>query len=144
MGRHPEGVRQRKHVLPAVRGVAGGGRVRDGSRTRAPVLRPEGRHQLGMRIAAANVPSSKLDETLNVAVWNIREFGKKPRLPESIHYIAEILGQFDLIALVELRDDLSDLGKVLPILGPSWDTPRPSPLRCFSSGGEVWVVPPFL
>ena len=38
----------------------------------------------------------------------------------AIHYIAEILGQFDLIALVELRDALADLGRVLPILGPSW------------------------
>jgi hypothetical protein len=76
---------------------------------------------LRQRIAANNIPSSKLDETLNFAVWNIREFGKKPRMEESIHYIAEILGQFDLIALVELRENLADLGKVLPILGPSWN-----------------------
>ncbi|MCY2987000.1 MAG: tyrosine-type recombinase/integrase, partial [Planctomycetota bacterium] len=33
----------------------------------------------------------------------------------------EILGQFDLIALVELRNDLTDLGRVLPILGEYWD-----------------------
>ncbi len=76
---------------------------------------------LKKRINAANIPSSKLDESINVAIWNIREFGKKPRLDASIHYIAEILGQFDLVALVELRDALADLGKVLPILGPSWD-----------------------
>ena len=68
-----------------------------------------------------NIPSSKLDESINVAVWNIREFGKVRRTDAAIHYIAEILGQFDLIALVELRDNLEDLGKVLPILGPSWD-----------------------
>jgi hypothetical protein len=55
-----------------------------------------------------------------VAVWNIREFGKKHRTKPAIHYIAEILGQFDLVALVELRNDLTDLGSVLPILGPSW------------------------
>lgn len=30
MGRHPEGARQRKHVLPAVRRVAGGRGLRDG------------------------------------------------------------------------------------------------------------------
>lgn len=76
---------------------------------------------LKKRIAAAEIPSSKLDETINVAVWNIREFGKKRRTKAALHYIAEILGQFDLIALVELRDNLSDLGAVLPILGPSWD-----------------------
>lgn len=73
------------------------------------------------RIVAAKIPPSKLDETINVAVWNIREFGKIHRTEAAIHYIAEILGQFDLVALVELRADLTDLGRVLPILGPSWD-----------------------
>lgn len=66
------------------------------------------------------IPSSKLDESLNIATWNIREFGKKRRTEAAIHYIAEILGQFDLIGIVELRDDLTDLGRVLPILGPYW------------------------
>ena len=61
---------------------------------------------LKKRIDAAKIPPSKLDETINVAVWNIREFGKKRRTVAALHYIAEILGQFDLIALVELRDNL--------------------------------------
>ena len=72
------------------------------------------------RIAAAKIPPSKLDETLNIATWNIREFGKKKRSAAAIHYIAEILGQFDLIGIVELRDNLTDLGRVLQILGPYW------------------------
>lgn len=72
------------------------------------------------RIKKANIPSSKLDETLNIATWNIREFGKKRRTEAAIHYIAEILGQFDLIGIVELREDLTDLGRVLKILGPYW------------------------
>jgi hypothetical protein len=76
---------------------------------------------LRKRIEAAKIPSSKLDETINVAIWNIREFGKKKRTDAAIHYIAEILGQFDLIALVELRDNLEDYGRVCRILGPSWD-----------------------
>jgi hypothetical protein len=76
---------------------------------------------LKKRIDAAKIPPSQLDETINVAVWNIREFGKKHRTEAAIHYIAEILNQFDLIALVELRNDLTDLGRILPILGPSWD-----------------------
>jgi endonuclease/exonuclease/phosphatase family metal-dependent hydrolase len=81
----------------------------------------EGLLSLKKRIAAAKIPSSQLDETINVAAWNIREFGKKKRTDAAIHYVAEILGQFDLIALIELRDDLTDLGRVLPILGKSWD-----------------------
>lgn len=76
---------------------------------------------LKKRIDAAKIPSSRLDETINVAVWNIREFGKKRRKPAALHYIAEILGQFDLIALVELRDNLKDFGRVCHFLGPSWD-----------------------
>lgn len=76
---------------------------------------------LRKRITAAQIPPSKLDETINIAIWNIREFGRVHRTEAAIHYIAEILGQFDLVALVELRNDLADLGRVLPILGPSWD-----------------------
>ena len=79
-----------------------------------------GLQELRARIDAAKIPSSKLDETLNLATWNIREFGKRRRSEAAIHYIAEILGQFDLISIVELRDNLTDLGRVLPILGPYW------------------------
>ena len=75
---------------------------------------------LQKRIEVAKIPSSKLEETLNIATWNIREFGKKARSEATIHYIAEILGQFDLIGVVELRDDLTDLGRALKILGPYW------------------------
>lgn len=76
---------------------------------------------LGARIKAAKIPSSKLDETLNLATWNIREFGAGPRTEASLHYIAEILGQFDIISVIELRDDLRQLRRVLDILGPYWD-----------------------
>lgn len=75
---------------------------------------------LQKRIKAAEVPSSKLDESLNIATWNIREFGKKRRSEAAVHYIAEIIGQFDLVGMVELRDNLDDLARVLKILGPYW------------------------
>ncbi len=75
---------------------------------------------LRKRIEAAKIPPSKLDESINIAVWNIREFGKVRRTEPAIHYIAEILNQFDLIAIVELRDNLEDLGRVLRYLGTSW------------------------
>lgn len=76
---------------------------------------------LRKRIDAAKIPPSQLDETINLAIWNIREFGKVKRTEPAVHYIAEILGQFDLVAMVELRDNLTDLGRVMEILGPSWD-----------------------
>ncbi len=72
------------------------------------------------RIAEAKIPSSKIDESLNIATWNIRDFGKKTRLKASIHYIAEILWQFDLVALIELGANLTDMRRVMEILGPHW------------------------
>ena len=75
---------------------------------------------LKKRIDAAKIPPSKLDETINVAIWNIREFGKVKRTDAALHYIAEIIGQFDLVAIVELRDNLEDLGCVMDYLGDSW------------------------
>jgi endonuclease/exonuclease/phosphatase family metal-dependent hydrolase len=80
----------------------------------------KGLKELQNRIQAAQIPSSKLDETLNLASWNIREFGKNPRRPESLHCIAEIIGQFDLVCIVELRDNLDDFNTVLKYLGPTW------------------------
>lgn len=76
---------------------------------------------LRSRIAAAKIPSSKLDESINLATWNIREFGAGPRTEASLHYLAEIIGQFDLVSVVELRDDLRQLRRVLDILGPYWE-----------------------
>jgi endonuclease/exonuclease/phosphatase family metal-dependent hydrolase len=81
----------------------------------------EGLKLLRKRIEAAKIPSSKLDETLNIATWNIRHFGEKKRSQAAIHYIAEIIGQFDLVGVTELHDNLQDLKRVLPILGPYWD-----------------------
>jgi len=75
---------------------------------------------LKQRIDAAGIPASQLDETLNIAIWNIREFGKVRRTDAAVHYIAEIIGQFDLVALVELRSNLEDLGRVMSYLGDSW------------------------
>ncbi len=71
-------------------------------------------------IDKAKIPPSRLDERVTIATWNIREFGRKRRLKSSLHYIAEIVGQFDLVAVTELRDDIRDLKEVMAILGPYW------------------------
>lgn len=75
---------------------------------------------LRARIASAKIPSSKLDEAINIATWNIRYWGQKKRKKCSLHYIAEIFNQFDLIAVVELRRDVSELKYVLDLLGDYW------------------------
>lgn len=75
---------------------------------------------LQARIEAAKIPPSRLDERILIATWNIRQFGAKRRTQAAIHYIAEILSQFDLIGVVELRENLEDLQRVLQVLGPYW------------------------
>jgi hypothetical protein len=84
----------------------------------------EGLKTLQNRIERAKITPSKLDKTLNIATWNIREFGRmrngQRRSEAAIHYIAEVLNQFDLIAIIELRDDLTDLQRVMEVLGPYW------------------------
>ncbi|MFN9704494.1 MAG: hypothetical protein ACK595_06690 [Planctomycetota bacterium] len=56
--------------------------------------------ELQQRIDVAKIPASKLGETILLATWNVRELGKKRRLKTSLHLIAEIIGQFDLVTLV--------------------------------------------
>jgi len=82
----------------------------------------DGLKELQKRIAAQKLPESSLDKTMKIATWNIREFGNpaRPRLKKSLYYIAEILSQFDLIGVVELRDNVRELAEVLRLLGPSW------------------------
>lgn len=70
------------------------------------------------------VPRRSLNDSLLLATWNIREFdaGEKSdfRSPESIFYIAEILSHFDLIAVQEVRENLTSLDRVISVLGPWW------------------------
>ncbi|MGH2552161.1 MAG: endonuclease/exonuclease/phosphatase family protein [Chitinophagaceae bacterium] len=72
----------------------------------------------------AEIPEKKLNETLLLATWNIREFDSPAygkRMTEALYYIAEILSAFDLIAVQEIRDDLTALNDVMKILGDNWD-----------------------
>ena len=51
-----------------------------------------------------DIPKKIADENLLVATWNLKEFGHlKNRLPETYFYLAEILNQFDLIAVQEVK-----------------------------------------
>ena len=74
---------------------------------------------------ARSVPRRTASDTLLLATWNIRDFDSNkfkhgPRLPESLHYIAEVISAFDLVALQEINEDLSPLERVMDLLGPSW------------------------
>jgi endonuclease/exonuclease/phosphatase family metal-dependent hydrolase len=70
------------------------------------------------------VPERVRSSRLLLATWNIREFESEkygPRQREALYYIAEIIDHFDIVAVQEVREDLSSLEKVMDILGSSWE-----------------------
>lgn len=72
-------------------------------------------------VLAAGLPPRRTDGNLLFASWNIREFGHlKGRLPESYHWIAEIVAHFDLVAIQEMKSTLRDLDILMRLLGPDW------------------------
>lgn len=70
------------------------------------------------------IPDRTLGRSLLLATWNIRELGNNkkagPRLLESLAYIAEIIAAFDIVALQEVNEDLTDLDALMKLLGPDW------------------------
>lgn len=75
----------------------------------------------------AGVPSKDSDQTLLLATWNLRDFGRAggrgfgERTLEALYYIAAFISAFDLVALQEINDDLSMFNTLRSILGPEWD-----------------------
>lgn len=70
------------------------------------------------------IPQRTLEKTLLLATWNIREFDSPKygaRTPESYYYLAEIIARFDLIAIQEVREDLSALEQLRRLLGPHYE-----------------------
>lgn len=82
---------------------------------------------LALRERLANeIGRHRSDGSLMLATWNIRDFdsnkfGHGPRLPESFHYVAEIISMFDLVAVQEVNRDLSALMRLMSLLGHDWD-----------------------
>jgi len=73
---------------------------------------------------ASGVPERVRSSRLLLATWNIREFESEkygPRQREALYYIAEIIDHFDIVAVQEVREDLSSLEKVMDILGSQWE-----------------------
>jgi endonuclease/exonuclease/phosphatase family metal-dependent hydrolase len=73
----------------------------------------------------ADVPKKDLDEHLLLATWNVRDLGKEGakhgrRTTEDLFYIAEIIANFDLVAVQEVND-LKDWEIIMKILGKDWD-----------------------
>jgi endonuclease/exonuclease/phosphatase family metal-dependent hydrolase len=80
-----------------------------------------------LRIALAAHFPSDIDRmrTVRIGTWNIREFGNTTYggrdTYEPLYYMAEIISNFDIAALQEVRGDLREFLDLLRILGPDWD-----------------------
>lgn len=80
------------------------------------------------------IPAKQLDRNLLVATWNLRAFGgvtEKWRAEEDdeplrdlfdIRCIAEVVSRFDVVAIQEIRGNLTALQMLLAALGPNWAT----------------------
>ncbi|MBL4807109.1 MAG: endonuclease/exonuclease/phosphatase family protein [Rhodobacteraceae bacterium] len=75
---------------------------------------------LALKQKLANEVPLKCTTNTLIATWNIREFDNKSygiRSDECLFYIAEIISHFDIIAVQEVREDLTALKRVMRILG---------------------------
>lgn len=69
------------------------------------------------------IPAKTFDRKLLIATWNIRELGSRKygaRDSECLHYIAEIIHHFDLVAVQEVRDNLDEFQAIMRLLGAWW------------------------
>lgn len=78
---------------------------------------------LELRKALKVIPERTLHQKLLLASWNIREFDSNKygsRIDEAFYYIAEIIDHFDLVAIQEVRDNLTAFKRLCSILGEHW------------------------
>lgn len=66
------------------------------------------------------IPDKRDRQRLLIATWNIRWLGRRPRPDESLHYIAEIISHFDIVAIQETMADPADFNRIRQILGRGW------------------------
>lgn len=71
------------------------------------------------------IPRRNTNDSLLLATWNLREFGKNEkygiRSESSLLCIAEIISHFDLVAVQEVHQNMEDLKKLLYYVGYWWD-----------------------
>ena len=78
---------------------------------------------LTLRAGLKNDIPARSDETLLIASWNIRDFGKRKyggRPKEALHYLAEIISRFDIVSIQEVGRNLSEFDILMSILGRQW------------------------
>jgi hypothetical protein len=88
--------------------------------------------RLRRRIEKSKIPEKRIDHNLIIGTWNIRAFsrvyehweenpGDPKRNLRALAYIAEIVRQYDVIAIQEVKADTSAIRMLLTdFLGPKW------------------------
>ena len=92
------------------------GKTEDGERTAKGLLKLK-------EALEEKIPKRTMAGTLLLATWNIREFDSTKygeRKDEPIYYISEIIDRFDVVAVQEVRDDLTALERLMDLLGGWW------------------------
>ncbi len=72
------------------------------------------------------MPQKTRDKTLILGTWNIRNFDDDiflngHRTAEDLHYLAEIISRFDIIAIQEICNDTRPLERLIQFLGPNYN-----------------------
>ena len=78
---------------------------------------------LALRAGLKQEIPPRSDESLLVASWNIRDFGRGKcggRTPEALHYLAEVVSRFDIVAIQEVNRNLNEFEGMMRILGREW------------------------
>ena len=60
------------------------------------------------------------DENLIVATWNLTNFGLQKRESSHLRLMAEIIKSFDVVAIQEVADDVTQLYELLTFLSGNW------------------------
>ncbi|MEM7242622.1 MAG: endonuclease/exonuclease/phosphatase family protein [Pseudomonadota bacterium] len=86
---------------------------------RAEIIRTLQKLRMGLDMS--HIPARRAEDNLIIATWNIQHFGSDlNRTAAGMFCLAEIIARFDLVAIQELKSDLSDLKKLLRLLGEDW------------------------
>src|SRR5262245_7759297 len=78
---------------------------------------------LKLKTGLGAIPTHSIDQRVLIGTWNIREFDSPKggvRGIEPLLYIAEVISAFDLVAVQEVRQDLTALNRLLGLLGSWW------------------------
>ncbi|MBU2887895.1 endonuclease/exonuclease/phosphatase family protein [Gilvimarinus agarilyticus] len=73
------------------------------------------KRRLAYHFNKRGIPNKEKDKLL-IATWNLTNFGAQDRMAEHLEIMAYIIGQFDVIAVQEIADDLSQFNELMEFL----------------------------